>query len=154
MTEPSREAARKRFFSDYQFWLSADMPGSVWNEVRDFITDTVIPHTIEECQRAIAAAEERARAEQAETISAQAAEIERLKAGGCARDQGLTQFCAEAVALQGETDNYRIAIRQLLIAGEQALDAGFKEMLCQADIDDWTVASREANELLQKGQPQ
>jgi septal ring factor EnvC (AmiA/AmiB activator) len=30
------------------------------------------------------------------------AEIARLKAGGCARDQSTTQFCAEAVALQAE----------------------------------------------------
>ena len=29
-------------------------------------------------------------------------EIERLRAGGCARDQTTTQFCAEAVALQRE----------------------------------------------------
>jgi hypothetical protein len=32
------------------------------------------------------------------------AECERLKAGGCARDQRTTQFCAEAVALQKENE--------------------------------------------------
>lgn len=31
-------------------------------------------------------------------------EIDRLRAGGCARNQSTTQFCAEAVALQNEID--------------------------------------------------
>lgn len=31
-------------------------------------------------------------------------EIERLRAGGCARDQTTTQFCAQAVALQRRLD--------------------------------------------------
>ncbi len=35
------------------------------------------------------------------------AEVERLKAGGCARDQRTTQFCAEAVALQRENERLR-----------------------------------------------
>jgi hypothetical protein len=34
-------------------------------------------------------------------------EVERLKAGGCARDQGATQFCAEAVALKAENVNFQ-----------------------------------------------
>jgi hypothetical protein len=38
------------------------------------------------------------------------AEVERLKAGGCARDQGTTQFCAEAAALQAENAQLREAI--------------------------------------------
>jgi hypothetical protein len=39
------------------------------------------------------------------------AEIARLKAGGCARDQRTTQFCAEAVALQER-------VRRLEVAGD------------------------------------
>ena len=35
-------------------------------------------------------------------IDEQLAEIANLKAGGCARNQGSTQFCAEAVQLQGQ----------------------------------------------------
>jgi hypothetical protein len=38
------------------------------------------------------------------------AEVERLKAGGCARDQSTTQFCAEAVALQAENARLRKAL--------------------------------------------
>lgn len=38
-------------------------------------------------------------------------EIERLRAGGCARDQRTTQFCAEAVALQSEIERLREALR-------------------------------------------
>lgn len=38
-------------------------------------------------------------------------EIERLRKGGCARDQKATQFCAEAVALQREVEQLREALR-------------------------------------------
>jgi len=34
-------------------------------------------------------------------------EIERLRAGGCARDQGTTQFCAEAAAMSKEIERLR-----------------------------------------------
>lgn len=34
-------------------------------------------------------------------------EIERLRRGGCARDQRTTQYCAEAVRLQAERDEAR-----------------------------------------------
>lgn len=40
-------------------------------------------------------------------------EIERLKAGGCARDQTTTQYCAEAVALQSENARLKDAIHDL-----------------------------------------
>lgn len=44
---------------------------------------------------------------------AQAAdEIERLRAGGCARDQKTTQFCREALDLQAELATCRIAYEQ------------------------------------------
>ena len=35
------------------------------------------------------------------------AEIERLRAGGCARDQTTTQYCAEAVGLAAEVERFR-----------------------------------------------
>ncbi len=41
------------------------------------------------------------------------AEAERLKAGGCARDQSTTQFCAEAVALKAENARLRPESRKL-----------------------------------------
>jgi hypothetical protein len=46
------------------------------------------------------------------------AEVERLKAGGCARDQSTTQFCAEAVALQAENARLREAVRLAIDAVE------------------------------------
>jgi len=47
----------------------------------------------------------------AAALDALKAEVERLKAGGCARDQSTTQFCAEAVALQAENARLRAALR-------------------------------------------
>ena len=41
------------------------------------------------------------------------AEIERLRAGGCARDQTTTQYCAEAAALQSENARLKDAIHDL-----------------------------------------
>lgn len=41
------------------------------------------------------------------------AEIERLRAGGCARDQTTTQFCAEAAALQTENARLREALLEI-----------------------------------------
>ena len=44
------------------------------------------------------------------------AEIERLRAGGCARDQKTTQYCAEAARLQAERDEARLAYcREVLV---------------------------------------
>lgn len=40
------------------------------------------------------------------------AENARLVAGGCARDQTTTQFCAEAVALQAEVTRLREALKE------------------------------------------
>lgn len=37
-------------------------------------------------------------------------EIERLRAGGCARDQGTTQYCAEAAKLAAENERLRAAL--------------------------------------------
>ena len=49
-----------------------------------------------------------------------AAEINRLRAGGCARDQGTTQFCAEAVALQKENERLREALFAIVCNTEPA----------------------------------
>ena len=46
-------------------------------------------------------------------LAAAEAEIERLRAGGCARDQTTTQYCAEAVALQSENARLKDAIHDL-----------------------------------------
>jgi hypothetical protein len=46
----------------------------------------------------------------ADEIEKLRAEIKRLKAGGCARDQSTTQFCAEAVALKAEIEKLRAAL--------------------------------------------
>jgi hypothetical protein len=45
------------------------------------------------------------------TTQQAADEIERLRAGGCARDQKTTQYCAEAVTLQREVEQIREALR-------------------------------------------
>jgi hypothetical protein len=45
--------------------------------------------------------------EAADLIERQAAEIARLQAGGCARDQTTTQYCAEAAALAAEIERPR-----------------------------------------------
>lgn len=42
------------------------------------------------------------------------AEVERLRAGGCARDQTTTQFCAEAERLRSERDEARRQTRRIL----------------------------------------
>jgi len=47
------------------------------------------------------------------------AEAERLKAGGCARGQSTTQFCAEAVALKAENARLREALEKLARLGAE-----------------------------------
>lgn len=46
-------------------------------------------------------------------LHAAADEIERLRAGGCARDQQTTQFCAEAVTLQREIEMLREMVAEM-----------------------------------------
>lgn len=46
-------------------------------------------------------------------LHAAADEIERLRAGGCARDQKTTQFCAEAVTLQREVEMLREMVAEM-----------------------------------------
>jgi|LauGreDrversion4_2_1035121.scaffolds.fasta_scaffold02422_6 regulator of replication initiation timing len=45
-----------------------------------------------------------------EQIATLTKEVERLRAGGCARYQNTTQFCAEAVALQDEVKALRMKL--------------------------------------------
>ena len=54
-------------------------------------------------------------------------EIERLRNGGCARDQTTTQFCEEAVFLQGELDTSRKRCRDLMIR-QGELDAEIRKL--------------------------
>lgn len=56
---------------------------------------------------------------QAAEIAAKDAEIARLRAGGCARDQGLTQYCAEATAFAAEVERLRTMV-ELLTADRDA----------------------------------
>ncbi len=44
-------------------------------------------------------------------IAERDAEITRLRAGGCARDQSTTQYCAEAARLAAEVERLRAALK-------------------------------------------
>jgi hypothetical protein len=66
-------------------------------------------------QLALAMSEARFPALEATAIQA-ADEIERLRNGGCARDQRTTQYCAEAGRLQQERDGYLVGNQQVLLA--------------------------------------
>ena len=68
--------------------------------------------------------------EAADIIDSQAAEIARLQAGGCARDQTTTQYCAEAAALAAEIERLR---------GELSAATGY---MLNAKIDLETGASK------------
>jgi len=46
-------------------------------------------------------------------LRAAADEIERLRAGGCARDQSTTQYCAEAARLAEENKKLRAALQTI-----------------------------------------
>jgi hypothetical protein len=54
-------------------------------------------------------------------------EVTRLRGGGCARDQTTTQFCAEAVFLQGELYASRKRCRDLMIR-QGELDAEIRKL--------------------------
>jgi hypothetical protein len=43
-----------------------------------------------------------------------AKELDRLQAGGCARDQGTTQYCAEAARLAAENERLRAAAQAIV----------------------------------------
>lgn len=68
-----------------------------------------LPDTLEEAAAEIS----RLRAAIGETLLEREdarAEVERLRAGGCARDQGTTQYCAEAAKLAAEIERLRAAL--------------------------------------------
>jgi hypothetical protein len=52
-----------------------------------------------------------------------AAEIERLRAGGCARDQGTTQYCAEAAKLAAENERLRAWNREIAVNAKAFAEA-------------------------------
>lgn len=64
----------------------------------------------------------------------QDAEIERLKAGGCARDQRTTQFCGEAIKLQEENAKLQERIARLEEALYVYLQAGHKQARREASV--------------------
>ena len=74
------------------------------------------------------------------------AEIERLRAGGCARDQGLTQYCAEAVGLAAEIERLRAATQWRPI-DDEARNGEPYELLTdngRVEIGYWHLASAAA----------
>lgn len=70
-------------------------------------------------------------------LTAAQAEIARLKAGGCARDQRTTQFCGEAVKLQEENAKLQERIARLEKAGNYLDRAASKLAVTEiSDIHD------------------
>jgi small-conductance mechanosensitive channel len=63
---------------------------------------TLVPNETEQALNRQYDIYEAAREEYRKKIAEQAVEIERLRAGGCARDQGTTQYCAEAAMKDAE----------------------------------------------------
>ena len=48
-------------------------------------------------------------------LAAAKAEIVRLRAGGCARDQGTTQYCAEAARMAADNGRLRAALHGICL---------------------------------------
>ena len=57
-------------------------------------------------------------------------EIKRLRAGGCARDQSTTQYCAEAARLAVENERLRAALENI---AKQKLAAEMDENVMDVD---------------------
>jgi len=57
-------------------------------------------------------------------MRAGADEIDRLRAGGCARDQGTTQYCAEAAKLAAENERLRAALERMLLEFDFMVESG------------------------------
>ena len=77
-------------------------------------------------------------------------EIERLRAGGCTRDQNTTQFCAEAVQLQHEVerlreerDGARVEVCLLRTGTTSVTDTVNQSMADYADSRGWHDLFRE-----------
>ena len=81
-----------------------------------------------------------------EELTAAQAEIARLKAGGCARDQRTTQFCGEALKLQEENARLQERIRRFEAAGDAILwyfrpkDTGDISFLQSEAMKQWAAA--------------
>lgn len=72
-------------------------------------------------------------------LTAANAEIARLKAGGCARDQRTTQFCAEAVELARKLEeaNKRIAELEQWIRGLELKEENPRKERIRSGYIDW-----------------
>jgi hypothetical protein len=112
MSEVTYDALRKRL-------AEAEEELSIWKSVfPDIAPERVMPDRSllhAEIGKLRAESEKLAASNHAYLSNYQEAigEIERLKAGGCARDQTTTQYCAEAVALQSENVRLKDAIHDL-----------------------------------------
>lgn len=74
----------------------------------------------------------------ADRIESQAAEIERLRDGGCARDQTTTQFCAEAAKFAREVGHLHLALK---IARQHGLKNHVLNGNAAVTITDWIDAN-------------
>lgn len=73
-------------------------------------------------------------------------EVARLRSGGCARDQGTTQYCAEAVEAQGYNNTLARKVEHLEseVDIQRAKVARLRELVRAAYGDGWDA--RECNE--------
>lgn len=77
-------------------------------------------------------------------IAGAKAEIARLRSGGCAREQGATQYCAEAQRLADVSEE----AKELLLQAHEP-DQGQLRTQWDKDVDEWikkTAHSGEANQ--------
>lgn len=72
-------------------------------------------------------------------LTAAQAEIARLKAGGCSRNQRTTQFCAEAVKLQEENAKLLERVRRLEVVMKNLV------MELDAYLRPWNQPSKDPN---------
>ena len=102
--------------------VQSAMGGKPWHECRCGIDSEGNPPNLRQ-----AAEIKRLRAESAETavefgilqndLGKALLEIDRLRAGGCARDQTTTQFCVEAARLAADNDRLRAALEKIGMPG-------------------------------------
>jgi regulator of replication initiation timing len=99
--------------------------------------------------RSLAVERDALRAENARLREALRAEVERLKAGGCARGQSTTQFCAEAVALQAENARLRGLLEEIGNLAESRSnrvdDLGFENARLREALLRWIAADDEGD---------
>ena len=75
------------------------------------------------------------------TLKSDMAELARLRAGGCARDQRTTQFCAEAVELERELEAWKAYAKRLEEAGdEMAKWFPFSSTRMKRVVGEWAAA--------------